>query len=170
MPLLIDDDVYCTESPTDGRLFYDFDRYKEVHELIARAGEKHVLAICAAEIPNHQELTEYILNRKDEFVFGLHGWNHEKYSTWQKEAIIRSLGRARDRIETVFDTKVEWYFPTWNKRSDEMYAACDFLGLKLDHYWMNLTEALNGEQKTTIRFHSWNDDEVKQLRKYLWQE
>lgn len=168
MPLLVDDDVYCTESPTDGRLFYDFDRYKEVHELIAKAGEKHVLAICAAEIPNHPELTEYILRRKEEFVFGLHGWNHEKYSLWPKQAIVRSLERAKERIETVFGTKVEWYFPTWNKRSQEMYSACSDLGLKLNDSWMNLGEALNGVQgKDTIRFHSWDGNEYNQLKEYL---
>ncbi|MFA6445730.1 MAG: polysaccharide deacetylase family protein [Candidatus Paceibacterota bacterium] len=166
-PILVDDDVFATESPTDGRLFYDFNRYKEVHELLASAGLKHCLAICAAEIPNHTELLEYIQSRQEEFIFGLHGWNHEKYSTWPKEAIIRSLGRAKDRIEKVFGVKVEWYFPTWNKRSDEMYQACEYLGLKLDDHWCNLTEALHGVEKTTIRFHSWDDNEFKQLRDYV---
>lgn len=166
MSLLIDDDIFATESPTDGRIFYDFDRFKEVHEIIAQSGQVHGMAICAAEIPNHRELTEYILERKNEFLFGIHGWNHEKYSTWSKEAIIRSLGRAQKRVEAVFDEKVEWYFPTWNKRSDEMYQACSELVLKLNDSWMNLTEALGGIEKETIRFHNWNDEEVKQLRQY----
>jgi|GEM_PF-6882884 len=167
-PLITDDDVFATESPTDGKLFYNFDRYREVHDILATAGLKHTLAICAAEIPNHPELVKYINTWKDEFTFGLHGWNHERYSTWPTEAIIRSLGRAKERIETVFDTKVEWYFPTWNKRSPELYAACEFLDLRLDDVWMNLDEALAGKEKETIRFHSWNDHEVMLLRNYVY--
>lgn len=169
--LIVDDDVFATESPTDGKMFYNFDRYKEVHELLANAGLKHTLAICAAEIPNHPELTDYIKSRKDEFIFGVHGWNHEKYSTWPKEALIRSLGRAKKRIEEVFGTEVEWNFPTWNKRSPEMYAACEFLGLKLNDSWMNFTEALNGvKDKDSIRFHSWDDNEFKQLQEYVYRK
>jgi peptidoglycan/xylan/chitin deacetylase (PgdA/CDA1 family) len=165
--MMVDDDIYTTESPTDGTPLYNFERFKGVHELLANTGLKHTLAICAAEIPNHPELTEYILGRKDEFIFGLHGWNHEKYSTWPRGSIIHSLKRAKERIENVFDTKVEWYFPTWNKRSLEMYEACKELGLKLDDDWVNLTGALSGIKKNTIRFHNWNDNEVEQLKKYV---
>lgn len=169
MPLLVDDDVFCTESPTDGRVFYDFQRYVDVHTLIVKNGQKHVLAICAAEIWNHPELIEYIQERQDEFILGIHGWNHEKYSTWPKEAIVRSLKRSKDQITDVFGECSDWYFPTWNKRSDEMYKACEELGLKLNDNWMNLGEALTGVEKETIRFHSWNDDEYQNLKLWLTQ-
>jgi peptidoglycan/xylan/chitin deacetylase (PgdA/CDA1 family) len=166
-PILRDDDIYLSESPTDGALFYDLEKFKAVHEIIAKSGNKHMLAINSAEMNNYTDLTWYIQSRKHEFDFGIHGWGHEKYSTWPKDAIVRSFGRAKEYIEGMFDVKVEWYFPTWNKRSPEMYEACKELGLRLDDVWMNLDQALAGEQKETICFHYWNDHEVELLKLYL---
>lgn len=168
--ILRDDDVFLTESPTDGALFYDFEKFKYAHELIADAGFKHMLAICASEIPNHRELTGYILDRKEEFEFGIHGWGHEKYSTWEnKTNIARSLFRAKERIENVFEVEVKWFFPPWNKRSQQMYDACEEIGLKLDDSWQNFDEYLADKcpEKETICFHYWNDHEVMLLKKAL---
>lgn len=164
MRKIVDDDVFCTESPTNGRLFYNFERYQATHQLLADAGLIHTLAICAAEIPNHPELVEYIMSRKEEFAFGVHGWNHEKYATWPKEAIVRSLKRAKERIETTFGTTVDWYYPTWNKRSPALYAACQELGLQLNDEWVTLKES---EKPYTIRFHSWDDNEYQLLKQYV---
>jgi len=167
MIILRDDDIYLTESPTDGTLFYDFEKFKEVHELIAGAGLIHTLAICAGEIENHPELTFYILNRKEEFDFGIHGWMHEKYSTWLKENIKSSLFRSKAVIEAVFGVEVKWFFPPWNKRSPEMFEACKELGLKVNDEWMTLTDALNGKKEEVIGLHYWNNEEVKQLKLYV---
>lgn len=92
----------------------------------------------------------------------------KKYSTWENETnIARSLFRAKERIENVFEVEVKWFFPPWNKRSQQMYDACEEIGLKLDDNWCNFTEALSGVEKETICFHYWNDSEVKQLKEYL---
>lgn len=166
-PLIVDDDPFLTESPNGHGVYYDFEQFKKVHQLIAGAGEIHTIAIIAGEIENHPEMKEYILERKAEFGFGLHGWLHERYSEWQTSAIVVSLGRARRKI---FETFGEWcteYYPTWNKRSPALYEACKSLDLLLNDDWMTLTEALTGEQKKAIRFHSWNQAEVDQLKKYL---
>lgn len=165
--IICDDDPFLTESPNGLGVYYNFEQFKKVHEMIADAGQIHTLAIIAGEIENHPELKEYILNKKEEFNLQLHGFLHERYSEWSKEAIKISLQRAKDKIENVFDVKVNWFFPPWNKRSPAMYEACKELGLKLDENWMNLTEALDRQNAETIRFHSWNLLEVEQLAKYL---
>jgi peptidoglycan/xylan/chitin deacetylase (PgdA/CDA1 family) len=166
-PLIVDDDPFLTESPNGLGVYYNFEQFKKVHEMIAGAGQIHTLAICAGEIENNPELKEYILSRKDEFNLQLHGWLHERYSEWSKEAIKVSLQRAKDKIEKTFDVEVSLFFPPWNKRSPAMYEACKEIGVKLDDQWVNLTQALAGETKETIRFHSWNTLEVEQLKKYL---
>lgn len=166
-PLICDDDPFLTESPNGLGVYYNFEQFKKVHEMIANAGEIHTLAIIAGEIENHPELKDYILKRKDEFNLQLHGWLHERYSEWSKEAIKVSLQRAKEKIEKTFDVEVGYFFPPWNKRFPAMYEACEDLGLKLDDNWCNFTEALNGVKTKTIRFHSWNLLEVEQLEKYL---
>ncbi len=166
--LLRDDDVFLTESPTNGRVLYNFALFKEVHEFIAKHGKKHMLAIIASEIANYPELTEYILSRKSEFEFGIHGWKHQHYETWKENEIYVSLKRAKDLVEKVFNTKVEWYFPPWNKRTDEVYRACTRLGVKLNDNWVNAAEVLNGKKADALCFHFW-DKEVAQLKQCLEQ-
>lgn len=173
MPLLVDDDPFLTESPNGNGIYYDLEKFKKCHEMIVAAGELHTIAIIAGEIENHPKMKEYILERKNEFRLAVHGWLHERYWEWPyPDVVAESLERAMGKIITTFGfgSLTKEYYPTWNKRSDAMYAACKAIGLELNDDWMTIGEALSGVNKKAIRFHSWNDNEVEQLRKYLCQE
>jgi peptidoglycan/xylan/chitin deacetylase (PgdA/CDA1 family) len=164
--ILRDDDIYLTESPNGHGVYYDFEAFKRVHEFIAGKGIKHTLAIVAGEIENHPELTEYILERKDEFEFGVHGWMHENYSEWPKEAIKTSLTRAVKKIEEVFE-RPKIFFPPWNKRSDAIKQACAEIGLELNEEWMTPQAALAGGEEKIIGFHYWSEPERRCIAQIL---
>jgi peptidoglycan/xylan/chitin deacetylase (PgdA/CDA1 family) len=165
--ILRDDDIFLTESPRGFGEYYNFDKFKEIHEIISKNGKKHYLAINAGEIENYPELIGYILNRKDEFEFGLHGWQHERYSEWNSEAIEASLARAKKKVEERFNVKVKWFFPPWNKRSEAMKLACERLGLRLNDNWITPQEALEGKTADSICFHYWNNEEKKCIQQML---
>jgi len=165
-PLLVDDDPFLTESPNGNGVYYDIEKFKNAHEIIINSGNLHTIAVVAGEIENHPEMKEYITSRNREFRIAIHGWMHERYWEWPKQAIIDSLDRAMRKVGKTLGMYYLEYYPTWNKRSPALYEACKELGLKLNDDWMTLGEALAGKEKKAIRFHSWNDEEVKQLRQY----
>lgn len=160
--MLRDDDVYLTESPRHGTHLYNFEKFKKAHEIIASYKIPHALAIVASEIPAYQELTEYINGRKKEFIFGLHGWTHMDYSVISESAVENSLGRAKLAVYDTFGVYPTWFFPPWNRRSDNLRTACKNLGLELcEHY--AVAQYWNGEN--ICCFHYWNDNEVALLNK-----
>ena len=165
--LFRDDDIFLTESPRGFGEYYDFVKFKECHEYFKKAKVKHVLAIVASEIWNHPELVEYLKENKEDFEFGIHGWAHERYSEWEEEAIYKSLNRAKNTIEEVFETRCHWFFPPWNKRNDAMYKACERLELKLNDSFVVPHEALDGKEADALCFHAWNDEERGQIKTLL---
>lgn len=162
-----DDDMYLTESPTQGRELYSLEKFKKAHELLVKYGKKHAMAIIAAEINNYPELTKYILSRKDEFIFGVHGWTHNHYATWKQEPIEVSLARAKKKIEETFDVTCEWFFPPWNEQSDALTTACFRVGLKPNYSQTSTTGWIKSERAEAICFHYWSDGQMDELEKIL---
>jgi len=165
--ILRDDDIFLTESPTQGRQLYNFEKFKTVHEYIASKGHKHAIAIIAAEIENYPELRDYILKRKDEFIFGVHGWAHTHYIKWSFENTALSLERAKNKIEETFDVKVEWFFPPWNEVSPDVLIGATRAGLDTNRSQTSTTGWLKGERADTICFHYWNDGQFGELKKII---
>ena len=168
MIIFRDDDVFCTESPTQGRVMHSMEKFIETHEILARRKKKHMLAIIANEIENYPELVKYILDRKEEFDFGVHGWAHHHYANWDKEPIKRSLEMAKNKIEGTFGVTCEWFFPPWNERTPAMFEACAELGLKLNDSQVNTTAFLRGETNfDAICFHFWSDGQRGELARIV---
>ncbi len=158
-----DDDIYLTSSKRSGQI-YDFEAFKVVHEMLSKNGKIHTLAIIASEIDNHPELTEYILERKNEFEFGVHGWEHSDYSTWKMEDVERDLQMAKEKIEKTFDTKCVWFFAPWNRWNEELILMAKEVGLTLN------TEYLTPDQDPrsgVLCFHYWIPEQREQLKKWL---
>lgn len=162
-----DDDIFLTESPTQGRQLYDFNKFKTVHEYIASKGHKHAIAIIASEIENYPELTNYIKNKKDEFIFGVHGWAHNHCATWKSDVIEISLSRAKHKIEETFETQVEWFFPTWNELSPELIAGANRADLRINNSQTSTTGWLKGERADAICFHYWSDGQFEELKRII---
>lgn len=158
-----DDDIYLTESRRSGQV-YNFEEFKKVHEMISGAGKVHTLAIIASEIPNYSELTEYILSRKNEFAFGVHGWEHSNYIGWHKDDILNDLLSAKTRIEYVFDTKCEWFFPPWNRVNHKLINAASKAGLKTNTEYMLPQEDI---KDGVLCFHYWHKIEQELIQRWL---
>lgn len=165
--MIRDDDIFLTESPRNGRHFYNFEKFVKVHTMIKSYGKLHAIGIIASEIDNYPKLKKYIDDNKRDFIFAIHGWAHQYYATWGVEEIKESLGRAKGKISDVFGITAEHFFPPWNKRSPAMYEACSHLKLKLDEFYTNAEMVLRGDKKDTLCFHYWNDEEVKLLEECL---
>lgn len=163
MRVFRDDDIYLTRSERSGQI-YDFEAFKSVHEMLAEAGQIHTLAIIASEIDTYPELTKYILERKKEFAFGVHGWEHSDYSKMEQNKVKADLLKAKNKIEKVFDTKCFWFFAPWNRWTDELIETAKDCGLKLNtHYCLPDQEV----QKGVLCFHCWIKEQRKQLKKWL---
>jgi peptidoglycan/xylan/chitin deacetylase (PgdA/CDA1 family) len=165
--LLRDDDIFLTESPSNGRHLYNFEKFVKVHTMLQSYQKKHAIAIIASEIDNYPKLKEYIKANKKDFIFGVHGWGHQTYSVWGLNEIKESLGRAMGKIDDVFGVRPEYFFPPWNKRSPAIFEACGQLKLKVDEFFTNAVSVLQGDKADTLCFHYWNDLEVKQLEECL---
>ena len=167
IPLLRDDDIFLTESPTSGKLLYNFEQFVAVHELIVSSGRQHCLAIIAGEIHNHPELMRYIRERPREFQYGVHGWLHERYTRWPADRITTSLRRAKDKIVETFNVVPSHYFAPWNQVNDAVRLACGELSLAIDEQCANAEYFLNGGTAEVLGFHYWNEAEVHQLAEWL---
>lgn len=162
-----DDDIFLTESPTQGRQLYSLEKFIACHDLLRSCGKLHAIAIIASEIENYPELRDYIKERKNEFIFGVHGWAHNHYSTWEQDVIEVSLRRTKEKIEKTFDVKVEWFFPPWNERSRFLLNACNAVGLKPNISQCSTSGYLKGEKQEAICFHYWSDGQMAELKKIL---
>jgi peptidoglycan/xylan/chitin deacetylase (PgdA/CDA1 family) len=158
------DDIFLTESPRGYGVYYDFEKFKASHELLK--GHDHLLAINAAEIENYPELKNYILYNRHDFLFGVHGWSHERYSEWNEEAIYQSLKRAKEKIERTFNENVEWFLPPWNKRNEAMYRACERLDLKVNDSFIVAAD-LGEKESGVCCFHYWNEEEMSKIKEYV---
>jgi len=169
VPLLRDDDIFLTESPTSGKLVYNFEQFISVHETIAASGRLHCLGIVAGEIENHPELRAYIRTRPDEFEYAVHGWLHERYTKWHAEYITNSLRRAKGKIAKTFGVVPRWFFAPWNQVNDGVRSACEALDLLLDERCADPNYFLNGGKGEVLGFHYWHDAQVRQLCEWLRQ-
>jgi len=158
------DDIFLTSSVRSGQI-YNFDEFKASHELLK--GKIHILSIIAGEIDNYPEMTEYILKNKKDFRFGLHGWLHNDYSKMPKEQIKKELSMGRDKIEKVFDTEVKWFFPPWNRVSEETRSACKEICLKINEKYIIPKQYLEGLRGDVMDFHYWEPNEMKLLKQCL---
>jgi peptidoglycan/xylan/chitin deacetylase (PgdA/CDA1 family) len=159
------DDIFLTESPRGFGEYYSFEKFKKSHELLK--GHKHILAIIAGEIENYPEMKEYILKHKDDFMFGIHGWAHERYSEWKEPAIYISIKRAKEKIESTFGVKATHFCPTWNKRNYDMYIAVQKLGMEVQDHFIVPREIEEGKSAEAVCFHYWNDDEMTILQRCI---
>lgn len=164
---LRDDDIFLTESPTQGNQLYNLEKFKAVHEMIVKSGNIHYIAIIAGEIENYPELIKYIRAHKNEFGFGIHGWLHHAYTTWSHEHTYLSLERAKKKIIDTFRVVPKIFFPPWNKTNLEVVVACKQLDLEIDSSFVSPTQALMGQTATSLCFHYWHDGEVAQLKQWL---
>jgi len=159
-----DDDIYLTSSERSGQI-YNFEMFKQAHELLSANNKIHTLAIIASEIDNYPEMTEYILSRKDEFDFGVHGWGHSDYSKWDIKDFKQDLIKARNKIEKTFGIKCHWFFAPWNRFTDEMVEATKEIDLETNiHY--SLPEHPRQED-AVLCFHYWIPEQLEQLKKWL---
>lgn len=165
--IIRDDDIFLTESPTQGRQLYSLEKFKAVHEYIHSRGFKHHLAIIASEIENYPELVEYIKQHKDECVFGVHGWAHDHYARWNREPIAISFNRAKQKIKDVFEVDVEWFFPPWNELSPSIMMAATDAKLKVNVSQVDPSAWLKGQRANAICIHYWSDDQIGNLKKIL---
>lgn len=165
--IIRDDDIFLTESPTQGRQLYSFDKFKAVHEYIVSRGHKHHLAIIASEIENYPELVSYLKEHKDECVFGVHGWAHDHYAKWNREPIALSLGRAKEKIKSTFNVDVEWFFPPWNELSPSIMMGAGDVKLKVNVSQTDPSKWLKGEVAEAICIHYWSDDQFGNLKRIL---
>lgn len=161
--ILRDDDIFLTESATNGRDFYGFEAFCRVHELLASNGKSHAIAIIAGEIENYPELTDYILKRKGEFIFGLHGWQHQRYWEWEYSGIKNSLQRGRDKIIEVFQETPAYFFAPWNWLSDAIHDACSALQMESRKTFVPISKVVIGETADFACFHYWSAEEREQL-------
>lgn len=165
--IIRDDDIYLTESPTQGRQLYSFDKFKKVHEYIVSRGHKHHLAIIASEIENYPELTAYLMEHKDECVFGVHGWAHDHYFKWNRGPIAVSLGRAKEKIKETFGVEVTTFFPPWNELSPALMMGAADVDLEVNVSQCDPQGWLKGERADAICIHYWSDNQYTNLQKIL---
>ena len=158
------DDIFLTKSVRSGQI-YNFKKFKESHELLK--GRIHILSIIASEIDNYPEMKDYILANKKDFRFGIHGNRHENYSTWNEIDIYNDLKLAKNIIDKTFETNTKWFFPPWNRISNNMINACNKLQLKINKNYIIPTQFLLGVRGDVLNFHYWNNDEMKKLIKCL---
>ena len=163
MQIFRDDDIYLTKSERSGQI-YDFKAFKVVHEMLAEAGKIHTLAIIASEIDTYPELTKYILERKKEFAFGVHGWEHSDYLRWNMEIVKKDLQKAKDKIEETFDTECFWFFAPWNRFNNDLILTAREVGLNLNTNYLLPDQPI---QKGVLCFHYWIPEQREQLKKWL---
>jgi peptidoglycan/xylan/chitin deacetylase (PgdA/CDA1 family) len=167
--ILRDDDIFLTGSERSGQI-YDFEAFKEIHEIIAKTGREHMLAVIASEIETYPELKDYILSRKEEFGFGVHGWEHSNYTKWSSEDIKKDLLRAKEEIEKVFNVEVSWFFPPWNRTNETLIRSAKEVGLKTDiNYTLPETILQGGAvgKAETLCFHYWVKRQQEELKQCL---
>ena len=161
--ILRDDDIYLSNSPRYGTLYYNFNEFVEVHEMIADAGFKHTLAIIASEIDKYPELTEYIKRHLSECNLEVHGWEHADYSKWVNKAdITTDMLKAEVKIKKTFGVEPTMFFPPWNRYSDIMKAGVEDSGLKFMGDYVQFPQT--GD---VICFHYWNLEERNMLKEWL---
>jgi len=164
--LFRDDDIYMTESPTRGSHLYNFEKFKECHELIASHGDIHILGIVAGEIENYPELTKYIKEHQKEMMFAVHGWMHYDYSLWKADKIYKSMMRAKNKITEVFGEVPQWYFPPWNRRNDEVMKAALEAKLRVSDNYVTPDQYLMGQRGELMLFHYWSENIIPEIKKY----
>lgn len=141
-----DDDVNCFTDLTTFMIIQGiFDNHNKIH-----------LAVVEMKDLWDSKGIWYILATHPHIKIGLHGWTHKDYSKMSFDEVCRDFQACLDywykHLEEGFGKsaitpmkKIDTYYPTWNRVSDDLKKACDKFGLKLD----------NREGGDVFNFHWW---------------
>ena len=157
----------------------DFDpRYpasvvQKTHEMFLQKNLIHTLAVQVKRhsgVGHTQELINYI-NSTSNWDIQLHGWDHERYSDWEFNDIVRDLYAAIGYCQHKFNHTPTVLYPPWNCESDVLKRACDYVGLLFNNncaYIMSYTNSPEKYQdKNVVYFHNWDNFNCEALPKLL---
>jgi len=152
---------------------YSFATVKNTHELFLQKNLIHTLAIQAKRhegVGHTQEVIDYI-NSTSNWDIQLHGWDHDRYSDWKYNDIVRDLFAGIGYCQQMFKRVPTVFYPPWNCESNVLKQACQYVGLQFNNncaYIMSYTNTPESYQdKNVIYFHNWDLNNSKALPKLL---
>lgn len=113
-------------------------------EIINSFLENHVeltIGVIGDKIGNDQKLVSYLKYNKDNIYmrFANHGWDHEDFTHFSKEAQEMLLLRSNQKISTLFDVEPKVFIPPFNSyNEDTIYSLKN---LKFTHFSSELEVA-----------------------------
>ena len=146
---------------------------EESHKMFLDRNLIHTIAVQAARyghIGHSQDLIDYI-NSTPNWDVQLHGWEHEKYSEWKYDDIVKELFAAIGYVQKKFNTTPTIFYPPWNCDSDILRKACEYIGLEHNNncaYIMSYTNTPEKYQdKNVVYYHAWDKFNYEALPKLL---
>jgi peptidoglycan/xylan/chitin deacetylase (PgdA/CDA1 family) len=164
-----DDDAFLTRSPRmlDRAPYYNFDKFKSVHEFLADEGLKHSIGIVSGEIKDHPEMKEYILSAKEEYELCSHSHEHKDYSKMTSKEQEEDIKKSVETIEDEFQIRVHKFYAPFNHIDTNLIETCKKLKIELDTDFINPGQALAGMKAHSINFHYWADEQIKDLKEWV---
>ncbi len=111
-------------------------------------------------------VVEYIKSSTN-YDIQLHCWQHDSYDKMNSLELIRDLSAAMFYIRKVFGAYPAVLYPAFNARSENVLAACDYLGLELRSNGAYVKHYIGDPEAypnaTAIFFHSWSRDNLDAL-------
>jgi peptidoglycan/xylan/chitin deacetylase (PgdA/CDA1 family) len=173
------DKIVCRSDDYDLRL--EPAQYIAVHEEFKKAGLIETANMQFTQwgrlcnVP--EEIVNYINANKDSFSIQIHGWGHFAYDEMEYDFIVRDLAACQHFIRKYFNTQATVWYPPWNRFSNTMEKAANYMGLKLDNESNDIakfireveTELARGGKWSghSVYFHSWKQDEMIQFPKMI---
>ena len=113
-------------------------------EIINSFLENHVeltIGVIGNKIGNDQKLASYLkYNKNNPYLkFANHGWEHEDFTHFSKEAQEMLILRSNEKISSLFDVEPKVFIPPFNSYNEDTISA--LTNLKFTHISSELDEA-----------------------------
>lgn len=147
----------------------DLPTLKQVHSEFIKRGIPMTVAVnnvMNSRISFDDDVVDYVnLSDPATWDIQLHGWEHERYWTFELTDTVRDLYANKMMTKETFTfSNPTIFFPPWNESGEIMEKACKVLGLELKISRVSLREALwNGKENNEWFFWHWwdaNDREI----------
>jgi len=124
---------YLSDWRPDGKT--PFELFKQADRLFDKYNYPCILAILSEGIDKYPEWVDYIKKYQHRYIIELHGSYHYYYCDLNEIEGERELRKAKEKIESTFNTKIStWYITFGKKKAPEWgQRVCDRIGIKYDY-------------------------------------
>lgn len=147
----------------------DAQDYIDIHEKFIEAGLTETAVLQFTQDGHVKDFDGKLISymrTAPNWDFQLHGWQHEKYSEWAYDDIIRDMAAAKYLCYQMFGRMPTHWFTPWNCYSEVLQNAAENLHLIVHNESYDIAKFIREIEANTydgesLYFHGWNENEMK---------